>query len=187
MDNPPPVRFRIVLEVTFPDADPWNPSDYGDYLDRVQEAVERAGNVRCTEVRIRDSDTIGAEDDYQDWRGGLRYDFSNLTPAMGEIFSQQYPVAVADPGDVGRVWQVLSKAEAGELKENVAIAVGRAIETDSDSNAVLARTYVLRILQARRLVPGGTGEDLLTRAASIPLQNAPMNESDLRALAALFR
>ncbi|MFL6449525.1 MAG: hypothetical protein ACJ746_17875 [Bryobacteraceae bacterium] len=83
--------------------------------------------------------------------------------------------------------QILSKAKAGELNENVAIAVGRAIKTDSDSNAVLARTYVLRVLQAQKLVPGGLGQDLLTRAASIPLRSVPMNQPDLTALAALFQ
>jgi hypothetical protein len=187
MDNPPPVRFRIVLEVTFPEADPWDASQHMDYVDQLQFALETANNLKCTDVRIRDSGSIGTEDDYERWRGGLKYDFSNLTPAMGEIFGQQYPVATVDSGDVGRVWQVLSKAEAGELKENVAIAVGRAIKTDSDSNAVLARTYVLRVLQAKKLVRDGFGEDLLVRAASIPLRSAPMNESDLTTLAALFQ
>jgi hypothetical protein len=186
MDNPPPVRFRIVLEVTFPEADPWDGSEHLDYVDQLKRALEIAENVKCTDVRIRDSGSIGSEDDYEDWRGGLKYDFSNLTPEMGEIFGQQYPVAAVDSGDVGRVWEVLSKAEAGELKENVAIAVGRAIKTDSNSNAVLARTYVLRVLQAKKLVPHGLGEDLLIRAASIPLRSAPMNESDLNTLAALF-
>lgn len=187
MNNPPPVRFRIVLEVTFPEADPWDPSEYGDYLDQLQRALESAGNVSCADVRIRDSSTIGTEADYDDWRGGFRYDFSNLTPGMGEVFGQSYPAPTVEPGDIGRVWHVLSRAERGELKENVAVAVGRAIKTDSDSNAVLARTYVLRVLQAKKLVPNGTEEHLLRRAASVPLRSAPTSQSDLTTLAALFQ
>jgi len=187
MDNPPPVRFRIVLEVTFPDADPWDPSKYRDYLDRFQRALESAEIVRCTDIEIRDAGSLGLEDDYDDWRGGVKYDFSNLTPAMGEVFGQQFPVVTVDPGDIGRVWQVLSKAERGELHENVAIAVGRAIKNDSDTNAVVARTYVLRVLQAKDLVPSGARDDVLQRAASIPLASAPTSQADLTALAALFQ
>ncbi len=187
MDKPPPVRFRIVLEVTFPEADPWNASEHGDYLDQLQYALETAGNVKCTDIRIRDSANLGVDDDYEEWRGGLTFDFSSLTPSMGEVFGQQYPVPSVDPGDIGRVWQVLSKAERRELKENVSIAVGRAITTDSDTNAVLARTYILRVLQAKKLVQDGVGEDLLIRAASIPLRSAPMNQSDLMEVAALFQ
>lgn len=69
----------------------------------------------------------------------------------------------------------------------MAIAVGRAIKTDADSNAILARAYVLRVLQAKKLVPDGFGEELLIRAASIRIRSVPMNQSDLTTLAALFQ
>jgi hypothetical protein len=179
MDNPPPVRFRIVLEVTFPEADPWDGSEHMEYLDQLQFALETANNVKCTDVKLREAGTVGVEDDdYGEWlRGSFQFAFFNVGPGTVSSFGRHELVPSVDPGDLGRVLQILFEAKNGELKENVAIAVGRAIKTDSNSNAVLARTYVLRVLQAKKLVPHGLGEDVLIRAASIPLRSAPMNES----------
>jgi hypothetical protein len=33
------VRFRVTLELTFPEADPSDPSDYDKFLDAIQEAL----------------------------------------------------------------------------------------------------------------------------------------------------
>ena len=65
MDNPRPVRFRVVLELTFPDADPWNPSDYDKPLEQMKTALESAPNVNCKEVMIREATTIGDDDNYE--------------------------------------------------------------------------------------------------------------------------
>ena len=140
-------------------------------------------------MRIREAGTVGVEDDdYGEWlRGSFQFAFFNVGPGTVSSFGRHQSVPSVDPGDLGRVLQVLFKAKSGELKENLAIAIGRVIKTDSNSNAVLARTYVLRVLQAKKLVRDGFGEDLLVRAASIPLRSAPMNESDLTTLAALFQ
>ncbi|MFL6449524.1 MAG: hypothetical protein ACJ746_17870 [Bryobacteraceae bacterium] len=87
MDKPPPVRFRIVLEVTFPDADPWDASEHCDYLDQLQHALEIADNVKCTDVKIREATSLGVQDDYDEWlRGGFQYAFLNLAPATVGVF-----------------------------------------------------------------------------------------------------
>lgn len=54
-------------------------------------------------------------------------------------FGRQYSIPSVEPDDLRRVLQILYKTKTGELKENIAIAIGRAIKTDSDSNAILAR------------------------------------------------
>ena len=133
MDNPPPVRFRVVLKLIFPDADPWDPSDYDKPLEEMKTALESAPNVNCKEVMIREATTIGDDDNYEDWRGGWKYDFSSFSPNTGYLFGVgAYPVPAVDPADLGRVWEVLSKAEAGELRDvNVAIAVGQALGIES--------------------------------------------------------
>lgn len=78
MDDPLPVRFRIVLEVTFPEADPWDASEHLDYLDQLQFALESAGNVKCTDVKIREACSVGVVDDYDEWlRGSFQYAFFN--------------------------------------------------------------------------------------------------------------
>src|SRR3954462_2198443 len=38
----------------------------------------------------------------------------------------------------------------------------------------------------QKIVPDNLGEDVLTRAASIPIRSVPMNQADLTATAALF-
>src|SRR5580704_11576340 len=115
MENPPPVRFRMVLDLTFPDADREDPTDYDKLLEQVKEALESAPNVNCKRVLIHETQTIGADDNYEDWRG-WKYNFSSLCPGSSHLFGASYPVAAVDPDDLGRVWEVMSKAEAGELK-----------------------------------------------------------------------
>lgn len=183
----PPVRFRIVLDVTFPEADPWDSSEYGDHLDQLKRALETAPNVKCTDIVMRNSATIGTEDDYDNWRDGIKYDFSSFAPGIGEVLGVSCPVPAVDPGDLGRVWRILSKAEIEEPKEHVAIAVGRAMKTDSDASAVLTRTYILRVLQPESLVSEGSQEEVFRRAASIPLTKPLTTKADLTGLAALFR
>lgn len=189
MDNPRPVRFRVVLELTFPDADPWDPSDYDKPLEQMKTALESAPNVNCKEVMIREATTIGDDDNYEDWRGGWKYDFSSLSPNTGYLFgARAYPVPAVDPADLGRVWEVLSKAEAGELKDvNVAIAVGQALGIESNAQATMARVYILRALQGRNAIPATASPALFEKAASFPIDHQPASESELDALVRFFR
>ena len=189
MDNPPPVRFRVVLELICPDADPWDPSDFDELLEQMKTALESAPNVNCKEVMIREATTIGDDDTYEVWRGGWKYDFSSLSPNTGYLFGAvAYPVPAVDPADLGRVWEVLSKAEAGELRDvNVAIAVGQALGIESNAQATMARVYILRALQGRNAIPATASPALFEKAANFPIDHQPASESELDALVRFFR
>jgi hypothetical protein len=188
MDSPQPVRFRIVLELTFPDADPWDPSHYEVFLEQVKEALIHAPNVKCADVCIRDAENLGPEDNFEEWRGGKKVDFSSFSPNIYYLFGISYPVPAVDPKDLARVWEVLSKAEAGGLKDvNVAIAIGQVLRPESDAQATIARVYFLRALQARNVVPAEPSQRIFERAATLPVERAPDNESALDSLAAFFK
>ena len=38
--QPPPVRFRAVIEMSFPDADPWDPTDYDSVIEQWRKSFE---------------------------------------------------------------------------------------------------------------------------------------------------
>jgi hypothetical protein len=58
----------MVLEVSFPDAHPFDPSGYMEMIARWKESLQNNQAMRCQEVRIREILTIGDIDDYDDWR-----------------------------------------------------------------------------------------------------------------------
>jgi len=187
MDDLVPVRFRVVLELTLPDADPWDPSNYDLLLDQVKEAIINAPNVKCKDVLIRESANIGPTDDYEEWRGGRKYDFSSFSPDIGFVFGTSYPVPPVDPMDLARVWDVLSKAEAGALRNtNIAVAIGQVLRPESDAQATIARVYILRALQARKVITSEPSMTTFERAATLPIETLPDTESALDSLAALF-
>ena len=43
--QPPPVRFRTVIGMSFPDADPWDPTNYGSLIE--------ASSLNGTSLAIR--------------------------------------------------------------------------------------------------------------------------------------
>lgn len=90
-------RFRIVLELTFPDADPWSPSGYMDLIDRWKQAMESNQAAPCKDVFIRESMTIGDGSEYDDWRNRSGpYDPANWPKkGMGRIYGLKKP----DPKD----------------------------------------------------------------------------------------
>jgi len=187
MEEAPPVRFRVVLQVTFPDADRYDPSGYEGLLNGIIEAVGKAKNVKCTDVVMRAASTIGPTEEYEDWRGRPTIDFGILTPSVGEIFGfGGHPIPAVDPRHVASVWHVLSKAERRELAENVSIVVGQVLGPEVNANAVLARTYILRVLQRAGHLRNADSEELFAKAAAIPLERAPAEPSDLTQYAALF-
>jgi hypothetical protein len=62
------VRFRVVFELTLPEADPEDPSDYEKFLDAMKAALENAPMVRCTNILLRAAERIAEEDDDRKWR-----------------------------------------------------------------------------------------------------------------------
>jgi hypothetical protein len=61
-------RFRIVLEASFPDANPRDPSGYEDLIAKWKESLENNTAYPCKDIKLREYQTIGAVDDYTDWR-----------------------------------------------------------------------------------------------------------------------
>jgi hypothetical protein len=187
MDDLVPVRFRVVLELTLPDADPWDPPDLDALLEQLKEAIINAPKVNCRDVMIREAENIGPTDDYEQWRGGWKYDFSSFSPNVSYLFGTSYPVAPVDPMELARVWDVLSKAEAGELgNTNIAIAIGQVLRPESDARATIARMYILRSLRARKAVTSRPSMTTFEKAATMPLETLPDTESALDSLASLF-
>jgi hypothetical protein len=75
-----PVRFRAVIEMTFLDADPWDPSDYDKLIEEWRKSVEDSPLFKCKEVVIKEILTIGeSDDDYESWR---HQDLSHVRPGV---------------------------------------------------------------------------------------------------------
>jgi hypothetical protein len=62
------VRYRVVFELTLPEADPEEPSDYDKFLDAMKAALENARMVRCTNILFREAERIAEDDDDRNWR-----------------------------------------------------------------------------------------------------------------------
>jgi hypothetical protein len=75
----PPVRFRAVVEMSFPDADPWDPSDYDKLIEQWRRSLEDGPSFKCRDVVIREILTIGETDDYESWRN---QDLSQARPGI---------------------------------------------------------------------------------------------------------
>jgi hypothetical protein len=187
MEEAPPVRFRVVLQVTFPDADRYDPSEYGDHLNALVDAIRNAKTVKCANVAMRSASTISPSEEQEDRDKGPNLDFGILTPSAGEVFGVGgYPVPPVKPRQIATVWNLLSKAERGELEQNINIAVGQVLGPYVNANAVLARTFILRVLQRAGHLRSEDNEELFRKAAVIPLERAPVKPSDLTEYAELF-
>ena len=66
--QPPPVRFRAVIEMSFPDADPWDPTDYDSVIEQWRKSLEENPTFNCKDVVIREILTVGPKEDYEKWR-----------------------------------------------------------------------------------------------------------------------
>jgi len=62
------VRFRVVFELTLPEADPEDPDDYDKFLDAMKAALENAPMVRCTNILLREAERIAEDDEDRNWR-----------------------------------------------------------------------------------------------------------------------
>jgi|SRR5215469_9673343 len=66
--QPPPVRFRAVIEMSFPDADPWDPAEYDSMIEQWRKSLEENPTVNCKDAVIREILTVGPKDNYEQWR-----------------------------------------------------------------------------------------------------------------------
>ena len=79
-EQPPPVRFRAIIEMSFPAADRWDPIDYENVIEQWRKSLEENPAVNCKDVVIREILTIGGlKDDYEKWR---RQDLSHIPPGI---------------------------------------------------------------------------------------------------------
>ncbi len=108
-----------------------------------------------------------------------------MTASRYFLFGTTCPVVSVDPVDLAKVWELMSKVEAGELKHvNLAIAIGQILRPESDFGATIARVATLRAL-AKNGVP--ISEAIFKKAASFPLESLPKNQVDLDSLARFFK
>jgi hypothetical protein len=186
-DTIPLHRFRIVIELTLPDADPMDASVFELLHPKILQALSSLPDLPTSNVVIREAQNIGPTDRYEDWRGGPKYDFSSFSAGISYLFGGSFPLAPVDPADLARVWGVLEKAEAGEFRNrNIAIAIGQAMQPDSNAEATIARACALRMLHARKAIPGLPSISIFEKAAAIPIEKSFRSESELDSLAQHF-
>jgi hypothetical protein len=171
------VRFRLVVDVTFPEADDLP-------FDQVQAALLSAPNVKCEDVSIREGESLGPEDDYEEWRAGWKRDVAgSLSAGTSFLFGVSYPVPAVEADELARVWEVLVRAERGALRDvNVGVAMGQVLRAESDARSTIVRALMLRALQGRKRLPQDLSREVFERAASVPIGD----ESGLEALAGIF-
>lgn len=103
----PPVRFRAIIEMSFPDADRLDP-DYDRLIDAWRKALEENPAFNCKDVSIREIMTIGSsesEDDYERWRCE---DLSHLSPGIRVTGSQSVSASCnLEPPDLPRLLRAI--------------------------------------------------------------------------------
>ena len=81
----PPVRFRAIVEMSFPDADRLDPTDYDQLMEQWRKAIEDSPIFNCKDVVIAEFLTIGDphddgyQKDYEKWR---HQDLSHVPPGI---------------------------------------------------------------------------------------------------------
>jgi hypothetical protein len=174
-DAAPPVRFRAIIEMSFPDADPWDPADYGELIEQWRKSLENSTLFNCKDVLIRQITAIGdgGEDDYQDWRFRKgRYDISSH--GTGGIKGISYPVPAVSPADLAAVWNSINEQQG----DRIAISVEQTCQPGADIEAVAARTLFLRVLREKYLFPDWQDDEKMAarvyeQAATFPIERPP--------------
>jgi hypothetical protein len=164
-------RFRLVVDMTFPEAE-----------DLPFGQIQAALGAKFEDVSIREAESVGPEDNYEEWRAGGKRDIAIcLSSGTSFLFGVSYPVPAVEAHELARVWEVMAQAERGTLRDvNVAIAIGRVLRAESDARATIARANILRALQARKRLPAELSREAFERAAGAPMED----ESGREALAA---
>ena len=66
--------------MSFPSADPWDPTDYESVIEQWRKSLEENPAFNCKDVAIREILTIGGpKDDYEKWR---HQDLSHIPPGI---------------------------------------------------------------------------------------------------------
>src|SRR5262252_10555398 len=144
-------RFRLVIDVTIEDADPWNPSEGRQVIARLKQGIENMSACTCRNVDIREYQTIGDQDDYSDWRYHRgSWDASQHTPSI--TFEPTIgPIPSVDAGDLKALWAVMT--EANSDPEAKALGAERMISTTEIREACSPRAN-LTALMARLISLG---------------------------------
>src|SRR5437764_1420807 len=100
-------RFRLVIDLTFDEADPWSPSEYDRMVDRFKHGVETMSACACSQVVVREYLTIGSGEDYSHWRYHRgSYGLSEGEPAI-TITPMVGPIPAVAPEDLRALWSVI--------------------------------------------------------------------------------
>jgi hypothetical protein len=196
--KPLPPRFRIVLDVTFSEASPWDPSDYSSFLKQMQELLEASTRPKMVDVLLREACTISHDaDDYDDWRNRTGACEIPSLPSEGIGRLGGAPCPFVRPEELKRVWDVSSRAIASRApikrssvlaaqglfpKESPTLVRGLTFEDiqkinehEEASRALLIRFILLIVLEERNLLNKWQQGDslkmtLFTRAATCPIE-----------------
>jgi hypothetical protein len=165
----PPVRFRAVIEMAFPDADPWDPEDYGKLIGQWKQMIESNPIVNCKDVKIKEVLTIGDIDDYEDWRNRKgEYHPHNRGPGVGVIQGVTYPVPAVDAGDLARVWDAVIVQQRGGT------SIERLCGSGVNAAALMTRCIFLSVLRDEGHLPDwendpARAENIFRHGATFPL------------------
>ena len=151
------MRFRVVIELSFPDADPWNPADFDQLIPQIKAALEGSSSLHCSDVRIRHIGNPDVEEEYAAWKAGRA--------GIGSITGPKYPVPAVESEDLARVWDLSNKARAGE---SPGISVAQACRPGADVRAVMARTLLLRLIRDRK--GSELADRVIPQAAVCPME-----------------
>jgi hypothetical protein len=180
-EQPKPPRFRVILELSFRDTNPWSPTEYDTLLERMTQVLRDSPECGCTDVFLRESMTIPAdqdacEADYEDWRNQRgEYDMSphgNLGVMCLRLVPGGGPISAVDWRELRRLWNL----DPGTLTE-AAVSLYKRVGRDPEAFAVFVRVYLLKILQDKGLVAKQQHQDemdrLFQKAAAVPIERWP--------------
>jgi hypothetical protein len=170
---PRPVRFRAVIELSFPDFDPSDPDrDFGEVVSRFRDSIENNPSFHCKEVRVREILSIGDRDDYEDWRSQRgNYAVPEAGPGIGRIRGVTYPAPPVSPADLASVWTL--QQERGQPRRSIE----EICEPGANIEAVMGRVLYLRVLREIFLVPDWSNDGEL---AARVFEQAAVFEIDQR-------
>jgi hypothetical protein len=160
-----PVRFRAVIEMSFPDADPWDPQDYGKLIAQWKHAMENNPIFSCRDVAIKEILTIGNIDDYEDWRAQKGEYERSPNPNIKGV---TYPVPKVNPDDLARVWEAMSG------QQSAPIDIEGVCEAGANVEALMARSVFLLVLRDEGHLPDWESDQakadaIFKHAATFPL------------------
>jgi hypothetical protein len=67
------------------------------FLNQMKDDLVNAPGLKCEDVLLREAQSLGPEDDYEQWRGGPKFDFSAFSPNISYILGTSYPIPALNP------------------------------------------------------------------------------------------